>query len=216
MVRSSGLPSAAEPRRTVRLDERAVAAEPARVPDAAGEAPGAGHPITARRPRRPCFRRPSGPEATTARASPNTSRATSRRHIGGRHRAARALAEAPRGPAVGLGDLLDGLHHRSPDRPPCPPTERGSTIRNSRASCNAASTSGTISRCRSIRSACAAINGASSRARATQSPAAPRASPLVRGGHSFQHRVSTPVRPLWRHRPRRSMPHPEPVPCPEP
>src|SRR5262249_38680736 len=47
----------------------------------------------------------------------------------------------------------------------------GSSMRKSRASCSAASTSGASSRSLSARAACAEIRGASSRARAKQSPA---------------------------------------------
>ena len=68
----------------------------------------------------------------------------------------------------------------------------GMSMRNSCASCSAESTSGAISRSRSVRAACAAIREPSARARAMQSLA------LLHGRSSFQHR-SLPFAPvLWR------------------
>ncbi len=109
MVRSSGLPSAAMPQAAVGLDDHAVPADPGGVPDAAGETPGAGHPVAALDRDGALLAVGRAPRQHRARIAENVARDV-RRQIGGRHRAARALRDAPGGAGVGLGDLLDHLH----------------------------------------------------------------------------------------------------------
>ena len=100
----------ADPRRAVGLLHQAVGGEPRRMLAAAGERPGAAHPIAAvDRDRSPERRARGGHRAGIAEDSP--------RHLGRekgrRDRAARRLVDAPGGAAIGLGDLLDRLHvHR--------------------------------------------------------------------------------------------------------
>ena len=126
---------AREPRRAVRLVDQTVAAEPVGMLDAAGEAPATGNAIAALDGDRACRR--TGPRGHhRARIAENLPRHL-RREIGSRHRAARCLDDAPGGPAVGLGELLDRLHVGRGDRASNPSQTRGMSMRNSRASCSA-------------------------------------------------------------------------------
>ena len=90
--------------RAVLPEDRHMAAEPGRVVAAAGEAPCRGHPVAALDdPRLAGPRAPGEDAARPAKDLP----ASGRVEIGGGHRAAGALVQAPRGARVALGDLLD-------------------------------------------------------------------------------------------------------------
>ena len=146
----------------------AVRADPVGLPAAAGEMPVAGDPVAARRgdgagagwagPRRP------------GRADRPRSRAPLR--AGYRARSAPAVGDerVPADRAVGAADLLDRAHI-GPGSTWSPPTERGSSMRNSRASCSLSTRAGGRRRPFSISLPSAAIAGARALARDTGSTA---------------------------------------------
>ena len=92
----------------VRLDDHAVPADPGRMAEPAGEAPGAGHPVAAVDRHRPRLAVGRAPGQDGARIAEHIARHV-RRHVGGRHRAAGTLHDAPPGAGIGLGNLLDCL-----------------------------------------------------------------------------------------------------------
>ena len=98
-----------KPRRAVRLDDGTVAAEPARMLDAAGEAPASRRPIAAVDRDRLGVRSDWTPGHHRARVAENVARHLGL-DIGGGHGAAARLDGAPGGAAVGLGEFLDRLH----------------------------------------------------------------------------------------------------------
>ncbi len=89
------------------VEDRAMRAEPGRVPAAGGEGPDAGHPVAAL-----AFDRPDLGAGTPGqhRARIAEDRARHRQvEIGRRHRAAAGLAQAPGGRRIGPGDGLDDV-----------------------------------------------------------------------------------------------------------
>ncbi len=97
-----------QPRRPVSGQDRDMGAEPGRMMAAAGKAPGPGQAIAARRHSR-LARAGRSPGDDPARAAENLPRHLGC-EIGGGHRAAAGLAEAPGDARVGLRDLLDHRH----------------------------------------------------------------------------------------------------------
>ena len=108
MVRSTLPAVGVEPRRAVGLEDRAMRAEPGRVPAARGEGPHAGDPVAAL-----AFDRPHpwarAPGQHGARIVAEDLLRHRQVEIGRRHGAAAGLAEAPGGRGVGAGDGLDHM-----------------------------------------------------------------------------------------------------------
>ena len=103
-VRMTGLPSRVEQLRAVLVVDRHMAAEPGRVVAAAREAPCCGHPVAALDDSR--LAGPGAPGEDAARPAKHLL-CRGRVEIGGSHRAAGALVQAPRRAGVALGDLFD-------------------------------------------------------------------------------------------------------------
>ncbi len=153
-----------EPRRAVGLVDRAMGAEPGRVPAAGREGPDAGDPVAAL-----AFDRLDLGAGTPGQHRARIVAEDRVRHrqieIGRRHRAAAGLAQAPGGRGVGLA-MVSMTWKKVTGSVSIPFDERGSSRRNSPASCSLSSSAGGSRRVLSISSEARRDGGRTASARA--------------------------------------------------